>query len=178
RQVRAHPVRAAVRLRRHAAGGRRLAGLAHLPARDPGDGGRAHRRHGRQPRDRRAHRRPQPAHGGPRDPSGKLTGRDGWLITLAGVALLVVAGALLNRLTLLLLPVALAFLIAYPYLKRFTWACHLWLGVTIGAAAAGGYIAVTGAFAAPAWALWLGVGAWVAGFDGGYGLLDLECDRA
>ncbi|NLG09890.1 MAG: UbiA family prenyltransferase [Deinococcales bacterium] len=111
-------------------------------------------------------------------PSGKLTERDGWLITLAGVALLVVAGALLNRLTLLLLPVALAFLIAYPYLKRFTWACHLWLGVTIGAAAAGGYIAVTGAFAAPAWALWLGVGAWVAGFDVVYGVLDLEFDRA
>src|SRR5690606_1781789 len=111
-------------------------------------------------------------------PSGKLTERDGWLITLAGVALLVVAGALLNRLTLLLLPVALAFLIAYPYLKRFTWACHLWLGVTIGAAAAGGYIAVTGACAAPAWALWLGVGAWVAGFDVVYGVLDLEFDRA
>lgn len=110
-------------------------------------------------------------------PSGRLTGRDGWVITLLGLALLLVAGALLNRLTLLLLPVAVLFLILYPYLKRFTWACHLWLGVTIGAAAAGGYIAVTGVFAGEAWALWLGVAAWVAGFDVVYGILDLDFDR-
>ncbi len=111
-------------------------------------------------------------------PSGRLSGRDGWLITFLGLALLLVAGALLNPLTLALLPVAVLFLIAYPYLKRFTWACHLWLGVTIGAAAAGGYIAVTGAFAPEAWALWFGVGAWVAGFDVVYGILDLDFDRA
>lgn len=111
-------------------------------------------------------------------PSGKLSGAVGWWTTAAGLALLVVAGALLNRLTLLLLPVAVVFLILYPYTKRFTWACHLWLGVTIGAAAAGGYIAVSGAFAPEAWLLWLGVGAWVAGFDVVYALLDLEFDRA
>lgn len=111
-------------------------------------------------------------------PSGKLSGAVGWWTTLVGLALLIMAGALLNRLTLLLLPVAVLFLILYPYTKRFTWACHLWLGVTIGAAAAGGYIAVTGAFAAPAWLLWLGVGAWVAGFDVVYAILDLEFDRA
>src|SRR5690606_2346764 len=75
-------------------------------------------------------------------------------------------------------PVAVLFLVVYPYTKRFTWACHLWLGVTIGAAAAGGYIAVTGAFAPVAWALWLGVGAWVAGFDVLYGVLDVAVDRA
>lgn len=111
-------------------------------------------------------------------PSGRLSGAVGWWTTFAGLALLVVAGALLNRLTLVLLPVAVFFLILYPYTKRFTWACHLWLGVTIGAAAAGGYIAVTGAFAPEAWLLWLGVGAWVAGFDVVYAILDLEFDRA
>lgn len=111
-------------------------------------------------------------------PSGKLSGAVGWWTTAAGLALLVVAGALLNRLTLLLLPVAVLFLILYPYTKRFTWACHLWLGVTIGAAAAGGYIAVSGVFAPEAWLLWLGVGAWVAGFDVVYALLDLDFDTA
>ncbi|MFA7459683.1 MAG: UbiA-like polyprenyltransferase [Trueperaceae bacterium] len=111
-------------------------------------------------------------------PSGRLSARTGWLTTLAGLALLVVAGALLNRLTLVLLPVAVLFLVVYPYTKRFTWACHLWLGVTIGAAAAGGYIAVAGVFAPAAWLLWLGVGAWVAGFDVVYAILDLEFDRA
>ena len=111
-------------------------------------------------------------------PSGKLSGRDGVVVALLGLAALVVAGASLNPLTLALLPVAVAFLIAYPYTKRFTWACHLWLGVTIGAAAAGGYIAVTGAFGWIAWLLWLGVAAWVAGFDVIYALLDLDFDRA
>lgn len=111
-------------------------------------------------------------------PSGRLSGRDGIVVAVAGLALLVFAGASLNRLTLLLLPVAVLFLIFYPYTKRFTWACHLWLGVTIGAAAAGGYIAVTGTFSPVAWLLWLAVAAWVAGFDVLYGVLDIEFDRA
>lgn len=111
-------------------------------------------------------------------PTGKLSGREGVLVALSGVAALVVAGALLNPLTLTLLPVALVFLVIYPYTKRFTWACHVWLGATIGAAAAGGYIAVTGSFGVIAWLLWLGVGAWVAGFDVIYAMLDIEFDRA
>ncbi|HNQ98990.1 MAG TPA: 4-hydroxybenzoate octaprenyltransferase [Trueperaceae bacterium] len=109
-------------------------------------------------------------------PTGALTVHDGWLVALVSLAVLAAAAALLNRLTLALLPVAVAFLIAYPYTKRFTWACHLWLGLTIGAAAAGGYIAVSGAFAPSAWLLWLGVGSWVAGFDVVYALLDLGFD--
>src|SRR5690606_27391468 len=111
-------------------------------------------------------------------PSGRLSGRDGIIVALAGLTLLVIAGASLNRLTLLLLPVSVVFLVLYPYTKRYTWACHLWLGVTIGAAAAGGYIAVAGAFAPVAWLLWLAVAAWVAGFDVLYGVLDIEFDRA
>lgn len=110
-------------------------------------------------------------------PSGKLTRWDGVAVALGGVAALVYAGFALNRLTLALLPVALAFLIVYPYTKRFTWACHLWLGTTIGAAAAGGYIAVTGSFAPVAVLLWVAVAAWVAGFDVIYALLDLGFDR-
>ncbi len=109
-------------------------------------------------------------------PAGKLTAGDGRRVALVSLVVLAVAAALLNPLTLVLLPVAVAFLVAYPYTKRFTWACHLWLGVTIGAAAAGGYIAVSGAFAPAAWLLWLGVGAWVAGFDVVYALLDRDFD--
>lgn len=111
-------------------------------------------------------------------PSGRLTMWDGVVVAVLGAAALVVAGAALNPLTLALLPVAVAFLIAYPYTKRFTWACHLWLGVTIGAAAAGGYIAVTGAFHLVAVLLWIAVAAWVAGFDVIYAFADLAFDRA
>ncbi len=110
-------------------------------------------------------------------PAGRLTRTDGLAMAGAGLALLVVAGALLNPLTLVLLPVAVVFLTVYPYLKRFTWLCHFWLGATIGAAAAGGWIAVTGAFSFTAVALWVAVGAWIAGFDIIYGVLDLSFDR-
>jgi 4-hydroxybenzoate polyprenyltransferase len=109
-------------------------------------------------------------------PRGVLGKRSGVLLALVGFALLALAGWALNPLTLALLPVAVLFLTLYPYLKRFTWLCHLWLGVTIGAAAAGGWIAVTGAFAPAAWTLWAGVACWIAGFDVIYGVLDYEFD--
>lgn len=111
-------------------------------------------------------------------PAGRLTRRDGWLLAVVGFAALAVAGAALNPLTAALLPVAVAFLALYPYTKRVTWACHLWLGTTIGAAAAGGAIAVTGRFDAEAVLLWIAVGTWIAGFDVIYALLDLDFDRA
>lgn len=110
-------------------------------------------------------------------PQGVLTKQQGALLALVGFALLAVAGAALNPLTLALLPVAVFFLALYPYTKRFTWLCHLWLGLTIGAAAAGGWIAVTGAFAPAAWTLWVGVACWIAGFDVIYGVMDVETDR-
>lgn len=109
-------------------------------------------------------------------PRGVLGKRSGVLLALTGFALLTLAGWALNPLTLALLPVAVLFLTLYPYLKRFTWLCHLWLGVTIGAAAAGGWIAVTGSFAPGAWTLWAGVACWIAGFDVIYGVLDYEFD--
>ncbi len=109
-------------------------------------------------------------------PSGKLTAGQGWLVMGVSLVVLAVAAGLLNALTLALLPVAVVFLIVYPYTKRFTWACHLWLGTTIGAAAAGGYIAVSGQFGPAAWLLWLGVGAWIAGFDIVYAVLDRDFD--
>ena len=66
--------------------------------------------------------------------------RPGEVAALAagGLALLTVAAFNLNPLTARLLPVAVLFLILYSYTKRFTWTCHYWLGLTIGAAAAGG----------------------------------------
>lgn len=110
-------------------------------------------------------------------PSGRLGRRDGVALAIGGFGLLAVAGWSLNPLTLALLPVAVLFLALYPYTKRVTWLCHLWLGLTIGAAAAGGWIAVTGAFAPTAVALWAGVGLWIAGFDVIYALLDERFDR-
>jgi 4-hydroxybenzoate polyprenyltransferase len=111
-------------------------------------------------------------------PSGVLGSVDGWALAGLGLVAFVVAGVALNPLTAALLPLAALFLALYPLTKRFTWWCHAWLGVTIGAAAAGGWVAVTGAFAAPAWWLWLAVGAWIAGFDVVYAMLDRGFDQA
>lgn len=110
-------------------------------------------------------------------PAGKLTKTDAYLLAAAGFAALLAAGAALNPLTLALLPVAVFFLAGYPYTKRYTWWCHAWLGLTIGAAAAGGWIAVTGSFAWPAVVLWAGLGSWIAGFDVIYALMDRDFDR-
>ena len=111
-------------------------------------------------------------------PSGVLSAADGWLLAGLGLIAFVAAGLALNPLTAALLPVAALFLALYPLVKRVSWWCHAWLGVTIGAAAAGGWIAVTGAFAPPVAWLWLGVGAWIAGFDVVYAMLDRRFDQA
>lgn len=76
-----------------------------------------------------------------------------------------------------LLPLAFLALIAYPFVKRFSWMCHVVLGLTLGASAAGGWIAMTGAVTLPI-TLWAFASAfWVAGFDVIYGTLDYDFDR-
>ena len=105
--------------------------------------------------------------------------KPGEVLALAGVGfgLLAWAALNLNALTARLLPVAVFFLTAYSYTKRFTWLCHYWLGLTIGAAAAGGWIAVSGAFEPATFALWAGVALWISGFDILYATQDYGFDR-
>jgi 4-hydroxybenzoate polyprenyltransferase len=110
-------------------------------------------------------------------PAGVIRPRAALALALVGFVAFAVAGWSLNPLTFALLPVATAFLVLYPYTKRFTWLCHAVLGVTIGAAAAGGWIAFAGSFDRAAWLLWLAVAAWIAGFDVLYALLDERFDR-
>ncbi|MGI6209551.1 MAG: UbiA-like polyprenyltransferase [Anaerolineae bacterium] len=83
----------------------------------------------------------------------------------------------LNDLTLRLAPVALIFLIGYSYTKRFTWLSHWVLGITDGAGAAGGWIAVTGQFEPATWVLWFTVAVWIGGFDLIYACQDVDFDR-
>lgn len=111
-------------------------------------------------------------------PAGVVGRREALALAVAGTALFAVSGALLNPLAFALLPVVVLAFVVYPYTKRFTWACHAWLGATVGAAAPGGVVAVTGSFTPEAVWLWIAVGAWVAGFDVIYALLDEGFDRA
>ena len=105
--------------------------------------------------------------------------RPGELLALAATAAAVlgVAAWQLNPLCLALAAPALLFLIGYSYTKYFTWTSHWILGVTDGIAAAGGWIAVTGSFAAPAFLLWFAVAVWIAGFDVLYACQDVDFDR-
>ena len=74
-------------------------------------------------------------------------------------------------------PIPVAAFVIYPYLKRFTWTCHLWLGAVDGLAPVGAWIAIRGDLSWQAWALGGAVATWVAGFDLFYSLLDLKVDR-
>jgi 4-hydroxybenzoate polyprenyltransferase len=99
------------------------------------------------------------------------------LLAAAGAALMFVAAARLNPLCLALSPLALVFLVGYSYTKRFTWTSHWILGFTDGIAAAGGWIAISGAFQPPAFVMWFALTVWIAGFDLIYACQDIDIDR-
>ena len=75
-------------------------------------------------------------------------------------------------------PIPVAAFVVYPYLKRFTWLCHLWLGAVDGLAPMGAWVAITGKLPWQAWALGGAVATWIAGFDLFYSLFDTDVDRA
>jgi 4-hydroxybenzoate polyprenyltransferase len=110
-------------------------------------------------------------------PAGTLSVRYVWGFLLASVALFVAAAASLNRLTLLLSPVALALLFTYAYTKRFTALSHVVLGLCLALAPVGAWIAVTGSLAWLPVLLGLAVLFWTAGFDVIYALQDEDFDR-
>jgi 4-hydroxybenzoate polyprenyltransferase len=74
-------------------------------------------------------------------------------------------------------PIPVVAFVVYPYLKRFTWLCHFWLGAVDGLAPVGAWVAIRGDLPWQAWALGGAVAAWVAGFDLFYALLDVDIDR-
>jgi len=110
-------------------------------------------------------------------PAGLLRPWHMLLAALLSAFLLAVAAWMLNPLCLRLAPWAALFLIGYSYTKRFTWTSHWILGFTDGIAAAGGWIAVRGAFEPPAFVLWFALTVWIAGFDLIYACQDVDFDR-
>jgi 4-hydroxybenzoate polyprenyltransferase len=111
-------------------------------------------------------------------PSGALT--IGAVVLFCAVALFVFLVAVwqLDPIVRWLWPIPVAGFVIYPYLKRFTWLCHVWLGVIDGLAPVGAWAAVKGELPWQAWALGGAVAAWVAGFDLFYSLFDVAVDRA
>jgi 4-hydroxybenzoate polyprenyltransferase len=99
------------------------------------------------------------------------------LFIVASAAVLVLAAWELNPLAFYLSPLALGILFLYSYTKRFTWAAHLVLGLSLSGAPLGAWIAVRGDVQATPVILALAVLTWTAGFDVLYALQDLDFDR-
>ncbi|MGH7474779.1 MAG: UbiA-like polyprenyltransferase [Longimicrobiales bacterium] len=113
-------------------------------------------------------------------PSGRLTAGQAAVSVAIASAVFIAAAWQLNPLCGLLAPIALAWVLLYSYTKRFTSLAHLVLGLGLGIAPVGGYLAVTGAWSEPWFALVLlafAVMLWVAGFDVIYSLQDVPFDR-
>jgi len=110
-------------------------------------------------------------------PRGLLGSGTVVLFVTASSLLFVIAAAMLNRLALLLSPFALALIFAYSYTKRFTWASHIVLGLSLACAPIGAWIAVSGSLSPHALLLGAAVVLWVAGLDIIYACQDVEFDR-
>ncbi len=114
-------------------------------------------------------------------PSGAMSVAEATASVVVASAVFVFAAWRINALCLMLAPVALAWVLFYSFTKRFTRWSHLVLGVGLGIAPVGGYLAITGAWSDPWWllpTLAVAVMSWVGGFDILYALPDTEFDRS
>ncbi|MBM3476068.1 MAG: 4-hydroxybenzoate octaprenyltransferase [Armatimonadetes bacterium] len=111
-------------------------------------------------------------------PAGRVRLGSAWALTLLSSALFVLAAGMLNRLCFVLSFPALVVLLGYSYTKRFTAWCHVALGLSLGIAPMGAWLAVKPTFDYPPMVLSLAVICWVAGFDIIYALIDEDFDRA
>ncbi len=111
-------------------------------------------------------------------PAGIISPRSALIFVLINGAAFVATTFFINRLCFFLSPVALAVVLGYSYTKRFTWLCHVVLGLGLGLAPVGAYLAVTGQFAMVPVLYGLAVMLWTAGFDVIYALQDVDFDQS
>jgi len=110
-------------------------------------------------------------------PAGEVSLMESWLMVMLSGAIFFFACYNLNRLALTIAPFALALTLIYSLTKRFTWLCHVVLGVALAFSPLGGWVSVSGTLQGYPWVLSLGVLFWVTGFDTIYACLDADYDR-
>lgn len=110
-------------------------------------------------------------------PAGKIDIKNVAAFTVISFLVLILAAYRLNPLCLKLSPAAIAVLFIYSFTKRFTWASHFVLGLSLSAAPLGAWLAVRGSFDINILPLSLAVVFWLAGFDTLYALQDIEFDK-
>ena len=110
-------------------------------------------------------------------PTGALSRSTVIGLCLLSLGVFLVAVWQLDPVVRWLWPIPVALFVVYPYLKRWTWLRHFWLGACLGLAPVGAWVAMTGNLPWQAWTLGAAVALWVAGFDLFYSLFDLDHDR-
>ena len=127
--------------------------------------------------------------------SGEMSLQTAWTLSAVFLAMLLIGAGLLNPVALMMAWLPVLVFVIYPYMKRYTWLCHFWLGLCLGLAPAGawvamaadihGWAAITGMFDSHTEFLWastilpisLGVTLWITAFDINYARMDVESDR-
>ncbi len=110
-------------------------------------------------------------------PTGKIKLWEAILFTSVCLVIFIFSAWMLNPLCFKLSPVAVLVLFIYSYTKRFTWACHFFLGLALALAPLGAWIAIKGDFNWEILPMALAVVFWLAGFDTLYALWDVEFDK-
>jgi 4-hydroxybenzoate polyprenyltransferase len=111
-------------------------------------------------------------------PAGLLSRTNVIAFAVASLIVFLVAVWQLAPITRWLWPIPVAGFVIYPYLKRFTWLCHPFLGAVDGLAPVGGWVAVTNHVDPAAFLLGGAVALWIGGFDIIYATMDIEIDRS
>ena len=111
-------------------------------------------------------------------PAGLLSPLQVAVFAVASLAIFLIAVWQLPSITHVLWPIPVAGFVIYPYLKRFTWLCHPFLGAVDGLAPVGGWVAVTNHVTGTPFLLGGAVALWIGGFDIIYATMDLEIDRS
>ena len=127
--------------------------------------------------------------------SGAMSLQTAWSLAAGFLVLLLLSAGMLNQVALMMAWLPVLTFVVYPYMKRYTWLCHFWLGLCLGLAPAGAWVAIaadvhgwnaiTGMFASQTEFLWaptilpisLGVLLWIAAFDINYARMDIENDK-
>ena len=127
--------------------------------------------------------------------SGAMSMQTAWTLAAVFLAMLLISAGLLNRVALMMAWLPVLTFVIYPYMKRFTWGCHFWLGLCLGLAPAGAWVAIaadvhgwsalTGNISTGSEFLWAptilpistGVALWIAAFDINYARMDVDSDQ-
>jgi 4-hydroxybenzoate polyprenyltransferase len=110
-------------------------------------------------------------------PAGQISPKAALFFVIFNCVLFVISTYFINKMCLYLSPIALLVVLGYSYTKRFTFLCHIILGIGLALAPIGAFIAVTGEFALLPLLFSFAVLFWVSGFDIIYALQDEKFDR-